>query len=77
MTISAELTLAASSAVEQTIVREQIQRLAPEATVLSSAGSDDRGGLEHRLHISRGALTPRQWRVILGVLASFANEGET
>lgn len=55
-------------------IRHAVSRLAPEAKALASAGSDELGRNEYRLHVTRGATDPRSWRHALVALASLADE---
>lgn len=57
-------------------VRDAVARLAPQAAALASAGSDEHGRNEYRLHVTRGATDPRSWRHAVVALASLADEGE-
>lgn len=74
--ITAELTLSTYDLAQWRIIRDAVARVAPEACALASAGSDDRGRHEFRLHITRGTTDPRSWRSALVALAALADEGE-
>ncbi|HMQ32375.1 MAG TPA: hypothetical protein PKD53_16705 [Chloroflexaceae bacterium] len=72
--ITVELTLTTRDRHQWRIIRETVEQMAPTARVIVSAGSDDRGRHEFRLHIARGTTDPRSWRGALVALAVLADE---
>lgn len=69
-----ELTIATTSETHWAIIQESVDLVARGARRLTSAGSDARGRLEYRLHLTRGAMDSASWRRAVATLAALAEE---